>query len=502
MFRELRTEVKGTLVAVEPLLVAGEALPGTDAAPLRDGAGRYLIPGSSLAGVLRHAALALGFDESVVRDLFGTHDVETHGASRVVVRDALAVGPVRANIRDLVGIDRRSGAAAENIKFDRVALAAGTQFEFSVRLDSRRESELRGHLETLLSLLVDGGIRVGSGGTRGQGCIILRDALVRHTDLADARAVVDLMRQPDAGWGRFQHTVPSLDRLTVEFDWEPCSALLSAVGVDDGAVDHAPLVEVDGSDPRTLRMVLPGTSIKGAMRSRVDYIMRTIQGVDAPTLHEEQMIDSPAELLFGSTRHRSMIAVDDATADVLVAEDPMTTWNDLLSDGTDSTNRTVKLRADLAKARGGAKGRLVPATHVAVDRWTGGPVDGALYSVLEPHGFDWTPLRVHVDTRALVKNGNSGAALAMLTLCFDDLMTGRVPLGFGTYRGLGSIRINGVRATYTGDDPSIRAFCGAIESAPCENGLLETLDDGLRNVLAAGLRSALDAWEPSQGGRR
>lgn len=492
VFKELRTDVRGRLVALEPLLVAGEALPGTDAAPLRDGAGRYVIPGSSLAGILRHAATRLGFDEVVVQALFGAHDVETLGASRIIVRDAIAVGAVRTNIRDHVGIDRRTGAAAENIKFDRAALAAGTSFEFSLRLDSTRESGLRDAFENLVALLVESRVRVGAGGTRGQGSIVLENAEVRHTDLADPHAALELVRNPEAGWGRFAHGGPDFDRLTIEINWEPCGGLLSAVGVEDGAVDHAPLVEVDRSNPRLLRMVLPGTSIKGALRTHADYALRTILELDAPSLHEQQMVDSPSETLFGSTSRRSMIGVDDATAEVLTDDDPLTTWNELVGNGSDTSNRTAILRAALAKSRGAAAGALIPSTHVAIDRWTGGPVDGALYSVLEPHGFAWSPLRLHVDTQGLMQAGTTAGALAVLTLVLDDLLRGRIPLGFGTHRGLGSIRVSSVRTTYTGSDPSIGAFCTAVEAAGMR-GLLESMDDQLRAVLVAGLDRILGA---------
>jgi hypothetical protein len=89
---------------------------------------------------------------------------------------------------------------------------------------------------------------------------------------------------------------------------------------------------------------------------------------------------------------------------------------------------------------------LHPAHHVAIDRWIGGAASGRLFSLLEPHRLGWEPLRLVVDPRRLRRApGASGdAALALLLLVLRDLRHGRVPIGYGTNRGLGAIEVTGV----------------------------------------------------------
>ena len=82
------------------------------------------------------------------------------------------------------------------------------------------------------------------------------------------------------------------------------------------------------------------------------------------------------------------------------------------------------------------------AFHVAVDRWTGGAADGMLYSNLELMKIKWKPIYLTLDINRL--HENKLFAISMLLLCLRDLVDGRIPLGYGTNRGMGSIKINSI----------------------------------------------------------
>ena len=94
------------------------------------------------------------------------------------------------------------------------------------------------------------------------------------------------------------------------------------------------------------------------------------------------------------------------------------------------------------------------AHHVAIDRWTGGAADGLLYTTLEPGTVEWGPLRITVDLDRVAEE-RRGAAVALALLVLDDLGCGRLPLGFATNRGFGSLRVNRVELTTTGFEPAI-----------------------------------------------
>ena len=75
-----------------------------------------------------------------------------------------------------------------------------------------------------------------------------------------------------------------------------------------------------------------------------------------------------------------------------------------------------------------------------VDRWTGGPLEGALFTTLAPPWEQggqapWEPIVLDVSGDAEDRD------LALVWLVLRDLASGWLPLGFGTRRGMGAIRV-------------------------------------------------------------
>lgn len=138
----------------------------------------------------------------------------------------------------------------------------------------------------------------------------------------------------------------------------------------------------------------------------------------------------------------------------------------------------------------------LPITHAAIDRWTGGAADKALFTALElrEDGPHFITMSVDLDRIACAadrddpltkpaepkENGSADAiqdyrralalydqkrterlaererlqhaALALLVFTLQDFAAGRVPLGFGTNRGLGSVDVDDI--VLTGEWPA------------------------------------------------
>ena len=77
--------------------------------------------------------------------------------------------------------------------------------------------------------------------------------------------------------------------------------------------------------------------------------------------------------------------------------------------------------------------------HVALDRWTGAAADKMLYTVLEPTSGQWSGLRLELDENRLGERYLPAFALLVHTL--QSLHAGDIGLGWGTYRGHGTIQI-------------------------------------------------------------
>lgn len=298
MAREImsRIRVKGTLVAESPVHVGGVGGdPLVDMVLALNGQGNYYIPGTSLAGALR--AWIEQQDQTMGNNVWGTRHIngENGFASFIMVEDALIQGDVQTEIRDGVGIDRFSGSAAEHIKFDRMILPKGTKIDFQMTLERPKKldnthlddvtwEKIRSLHGALLTDLQAGDFRLGAAKTRGLGCIKLQDVTVCEQTLNTRDGMLEVLR---AG-GRqtsLETALPSSEsiqrsQLTITIDWQPIGPLMVKTEQAGIAVDMLPLVSAVGDQ---LAFVLPGSSLKGTLRSQAERIVRTVLSQTVPS---------------------------------------------------------------------------------------------------------------------------------------------------------------------------------------------------------------------------
>lgn len=497
-----RIRVKGELVAQSPLHVGGlGGDPTVDLALAVDGQGRYYIPGTSLAGSLR-ASMNEGNSNPDITDLWGPkmrRGAEQGHASFLTLSDAPIAGDVSVEIRDGVGIDRFSGTAAEQVKFDRAVLPRGTKIPFMLRLDVA-EKHLSTHpvlLAQLLETLNEGEIQIGAARTRGLGRVKLENLKIRKEELSTPEGILTALTQ-NSGTNTKLETLLGTTRssqgffpkLSIRVDWQPIGPVMVKAETEGLAVDILPLTTLVGDQ---VTFVLPGSSIKGALRSQAERIMRTL--LSQTDFQEgkgnefiKQLDLELVRKLFGfanqNKRHSQggfagCLSVADCYAQLRMS---YRQWAAI----RDSTE-VSPLQTALSRA---ALGETQQAFHIAIDRWTGGAADGFLYSNLEPIGFDWDPIRLILDLGRLENENYVGLTLLLLVL--RDLSSGRIPLGYGTNRGMGSIKIDRIhiQGRYLESDLS------SLEDLILEGGDLRNLDETLR----ATLESDWKEWLKEKGG--
>lgn len=491
--------LKGTLVAQSPLHVGGHGDDvDTDVPLARDGAGRLYIPGTSLAGALREHVERL-FVDPLINGLWGDARNDQGCASFVVVNDLRIenADQVGVEVRDGVGIDRQWGAAAEHIKYDRAILPRGTRVELSIAVEVEHRdtrTEALAMVAALKDALERGQIRLGAAKTRGLGCICLKNGELTEQIYGTRQGILSLLRNnsgvpvPDSELeqARQAHPVSPRPRLTFTIHWKPVGPLMVKAGFDGIAVDMFPLTSgIDGE----MALVLPGSSVKGALRSQAERIVRTV-------LQQEQ----PAWLKVDNARTRFLDAVelplinelfgkrgakDENNAPqhwlpglgAMSVEDcygqrriPPQQWQAVYSATDDNALRNALQAAGLAPWSQGY--------HVAIDRWLGSAAESMLYSVLEPHRTEWEPLTLEVNLQRL-PDGLHLPGLALLLLVIRDLAQNRLPLGFATRRGMGTMTVESVQVT--GED--LPASLEAFRSIILENGQLAGLLPDLRKSL-------------------
>jgi CRISPR/Cas system CSM-associated protein Csm3 (group 7 of RAMP superfamily) len=443
-----RLSVRGRLQVKDALHVGGLAADAdVDLALAVDGNGHLYVPGTGLAGALR--AWADGVEHGPLegrrlRDLWGwaERDPDAGQASRVIVHDGLVTAspdddtPLprsRVAVRTSVGIDRVTGAAAPGILFDRAVIPAGAAIMFRLEIEARaagRDLDVA-RLWCLVEALRRGEICLGAAKTRGLGRVLLVDGFrVEESALDSPRGLIAFLNNTAASIspGRTEPTrssagMPEAPRsLEVTIKWRPVAPVMVRASVSGAGVDSLPLTAT--ASDGTVRLLLPGSSIKGALRSHAERIARTVlrltapaapparegNGVVAAAAAFREQLDGPGVVLalFGAAPRPlglagaspsaggdwglGAVAVDDVhTLEVITSK----LWESVVNEpwSSEESNRgnaggepgqaprdTQKRSSWAAGAvrevntANGGKLRFGRADHVAIDRWRRGRV--------------------------------------------------------------------------------------------------------------------------------
>ena len=488
----------------------------------RNGLGEPTIPGRSLRGVIRAACDATRknmkaegdsraqdggvFNCEVWKSLWGDDTAYT-GRSRSEIglaqddalpirRSALTFHAVSfLNLRDAempkrhgVGIDRATGAASKGALYEHEFLPRGTRFTAVITAEGRDNEEMTREqskgipgpastdaveklLDLIVSILDSGTVALGGRTGSGQGIVKLHSAnrrvVARTTDAAGrglAGVVADLIgrginegkdrKQQETGKEGEAWPVAKPARVTITW-WSPTGVFVAedekltkqrkkakedeeekaakARGKDRCEEKIPEVVEPlrDPSEPwEDAQLLIPGTSIRGALRSRASRIARTVLAsrslLNPYATHDvhEQIAREPnlVRYLFGTTEYRGAVTVHDCL----------------------STKRDTRIEV----------------THNAIDRWTGGVIDGGLFTeAIYPHA-QWNDIVIEVDPAQLLRNvrtdcagtgsseeamkGRARASWCLLCLALAELSAGTLPLGGKTTRGLGQVEVTGI----------------------------------------------------------
>ena len=463
MARRIRSKIKisGSLLAQTALHFGGnEVNADTDMALAVNGRGDYYVAGTNLTGLLRAWMIKVVGGDITLEDidrLWGFQTEDYGHASFIIVEDGAIALPVglTSEIRDGVGIDRYWGTAADKQKYDREIVPKGSKIALNLIVErcdrkSDAEWEREKHLLTeLLTALQNRELRFGGGKTRGLGKVRLVGLKIKEQpDLLTPQGILSTLRGQDpeislATLSSLENSFAKPAQLQITIDWKPVTPVMLKSEQEGIAVDILPLVSGNNNG---LSLVISGSAIKGVLRSQGERIVRTVCGSDLPDDFLTQVQVELVKTVFGSAAqiddgrqqgYQGALAIDDCYADVSFTPQQ---WNEIKT-AVDSE----KLLKALASA---GLSSMQQAFHVAIDRWTGGAADGALYSVLEPMGIEWSPLELTLDLVRLKRDEGDEKYLprvALLFLVLRDLMNRRIPLSFGTNRGMGDIEVEKIK---------------------------------------------------------
>ena len=460
----------------------------------RDGRGRPVLTGRSVKGALRAACQrfleehggAVGPTERELQQLWGDDGTRGAGSAAPLRASAITVHTVELPTEGYEGdeehkvmlptrmgnaIDRYWGSAGDTALFEHEYLPRGKELALTITAEAGLPDgvevpqgdvappgpeQVEKLFAFIIGLIKDGRVAFGGRQNAGWGRVALSDSEKAWTlTKAEPGSWAGLEEWLSGAGGRSVDVAPvdcgGSGRMRIEITWDSPTGILvaepqddgSGEGADAGAADGSP-GEAEGADSeetkpaRPLRagpeetdpIVLPGSSVRGALRTRATRIARTIllAKKDPSTVADwsgagvhEQLAQDPSLVrdLFGSTTHRGALSV----LDTLAAED--------------GPSRKV--------------------THNAGDRWTGGVADGLLYSE-EVYDSTWNSIVLELDLDRLLTNARAGlgepggqedsqgedrsrAAFCLLGLVLAEMAAGTLPLGSRGTRGMGQVEV-------------------------------------------------------------
>ena len=403
----------------------------------RDAFGFWRIPGSSVAGILRsYARKTLG--EQLENTLFGQQEGGTtpslvwcsdadlldydgmRAADKIMHNQPVQI-QTQAVVRDHVKLDLTTDTNTEGGKFDEEIVPPGACFSLEITLDgwNRQLTAEEEHAFLLLVSAMQGELRFGGKQTNGYGRVKAMYAECRSFDMTKPEDVTDwlnLAAGPKfAQEGGHPVDLAKLDTLQsqalpdkgincdITIPFKTMGPLLIGGSNDRDEADMTFLLTpVLGDSPADehLCYTIPGSAIRGALRHRVWKIAGFL-GMDA-----DDMIND----IFGFIKTGK--EEDQGKSGKLMIED-------------------VFLPHKLA-----AKG----IQHVAIDRFTGGTVQGALFNEA-PVWENGLEFEIRLFANDLTDHEAKIVLHALL-----DLACGELPLGGGVNRGNGRVCIRNLDA--------------------------------------------------------
>lgn len=373
--------------------VGGVAQDSVDMPLRRDASGAPTIPATTVAGSIR-----AHLPDALREPLMGRAGDDPTPSPLYVL--AVAVTPPTqgegTEVRRRTAIDRHRAAPAARKLFDIEALAAGTTLTVSMELHGPPSMR-----DELLAALASWHPRVGRGVSTGAGRTELQSLTYATVDLVDDDALLaylngvgpDFITQTLARAGQPATIEPRASTLEFNVDLRIMDAL--HVGSGDARGNLLLMLRDTQGSP-----VVPGSSLKGVLRSRCEHILRSI-GVAACL--DAACGTCPTCDLFGFTL---------ATPD---------------EDGRTGQRGLVAFRdAPVTQATEAQR------PHVAIDRVSGGARDSALYAV---ECVDGGVVTIKIERLAPLPpwaEGLIGAALL-------DIADGYVGVGGATTRGYGTL---------------------------------------------------------------
>lgn len=395
-----KISIAGDLILKSPLLIgdgAGETPDNfRDVHVLKNRQGAPFIPGTSICGVLRD--WLENFAPDAVTEIFGDNDKMQSS----IQFDDIALADCEIISRDGVRIDGATGTGVDGGKYDFEVVERGAKGSLKLLITLRgchSTEKISNVVASMLKKLQDG-IRLGAMTSKGFGLVAGENLTANLYDFRDKNDVAAwLTDKPSA-----KKIAPAIDmNSAADNDFVVDAEFIfnsSFIIRDYDATEKLKDTTVTAATLKSRKdFVIPGTSLKGILRHRAEYIF------DRLALDKNFLED-----LMGTSNKKSRF---------IVAESYVAPKN--FSEFAHTRNK--------------------------IDRLTGGTLQGTLFTTKPAYqkNFDEPTLKIHFEIRN-AKPFEAGLALFLLR----DLWLGRVAIGGEKSIGRGTVKGQSAEINFKG----------------------------------------------------
>lgn len=441
--------LKGKVKLLTPALIGSGKSDVTKMDVILDSMDKPFIPASSLVGVLRHRfKLSDPWQENL--DAYWGYSRDDKGrGSALCCSDLVCLSEdVKISTRDGIAVDSLSGMVMVKPEalYNYQVVEPGAIFDLNLEVTIKDDDDkdfFKQMTAAVVKVLEAGEISIGAKTNNGLGKIQLIDGHLFEVDFSKkdhVRGWFQYLKSRDTGGlegalqvGPFDE-VPRVETFSIDADFKLKNSLIIRSYSDQpGDPDSVHIKSVN-------KPIVPGASIRGAIRARAERILNTL-GIDKAT---ELMND-----LFGYVHKEN------------------------------NKKKKGKLRIEET---------ILPAypgelqTRIKIDRFTGGTIDGAL--------FDSMPLFKDKENEKTFKINLSikeykPHEAGLMLLILKDLWTG--DLAVGGEKSVGRGVFQGHHAVISRDDgPPIKIDKDISKLEPAEKETLQELVDALVNYKEEG----------------
>lgn len=461
---------------VSPLRIAsGHTDNITDILVLKNKEGKAFIPATSLAGILRNEICSL-YGENVAGFIFGNAERKGNDAQSLITINDISLNTAEVITRDGVKLHMFAGTGIETAKYDFEAVEKGAEgilsMEMTVRqghldivaeesTEEKKKAELLPvdkylhtkyaetrdiFMEVAASLadLLTAGIHVGALTTKGLGLIKSQEPVkVFLFDFTDGHSGLEQEKNAAEAWLQYiisvsensekailpkeEYTASEVNEAQYppgDFAIEAAFAIKSSLLIRDMVGVQQNLAGNNVSEDTTIAAVpmksggdyvIPGTSVKGALRSKA------------------------YKILFSLTPKNKKEAADLFLENLMGHEEKKDEQNEVVSP---AQRGRLLIDEIYIAAKGNPNLHEMKQARNRIDRFTGATIDTALFS--EVAIWQTNKEIPSVQMKLRVKNAQDEEAGLMLLL-LRELWVGNLPLGGG--KGIGRGVLEGISAT-------------------------------------------------------